>query len=146
MTSNSMNCSEKWRDRRCELNHRLIRRVVCESNGKRVQRVRTVWASNLDMDGITWTQTGPSKVVATRMTTLARSAVGLAHEAGLELDPTVSLIDNYMSRRLVNRVLMLGGYHYRLFSSLRHQTTTSSSISPLTSPNRLTQRNQAQHD
>lgn len=111
-----------------------------------MNRVVLFAASNLDMDGITWTQTGPSKVVATRMTTLARSAVGLAHEAGLELDPTVSLIDNYMSRRLVNRVLMLGGYHYRLFSSLRHQTTTSSSISPLTSPNRLTQRNQAQHD
>ena len=47
-------------------------------------------ASKLDLDGITWTQKGPSRVVAARMTTLARSAYSVIKEAELNLDPAVS--------------------------------------------------------
>ncbi|KAI9785862.1 MAG: hypothetical protein M1816_008189 [Peltula sp. TS41687] len=46
-------------------------------------------ASKLDPDGITWTQKGPSRVVAARMTTLARSAYSVIKEAELTLDPAV---------------------------------------------------------
>ena len=62
-------------------------------------------ASDLDPEGVTWTQNGPSKVVATRMTMLARSAVALAHDAELDLDPTVSalpqsaLVDHFSKER-----------------------------------------------
>lgn len=57
-------------------------------------------ASKLDLDGITWTQTGPSKVVAARMTTLARSAYSVIKEAELNLDPAVSRPPfSYLHRR-----------------------------------------------
>ena len=54
-----------------------------------MNKVALFAASDLDLEGVTWTQNGPSKVVATRMTMLARSAVALAHKAGFDLDPTV---------------------------------------------------------
>ncbi|KAI9752797.1 MAG: hypothetical protein M4579_005472 [Chaenotheca gracillima] len=53
-----------------------------------MNRVVLFVGSNIDSDGVTWTQHArPSKVVATRMTTLARSACALVKEQGLELDP-----------------------------------------------------------
>ena len=46
-------------------------------------------ASHLDLNGVTWTEAGPSKVVAARMTTLTRSASAVVREASLDLDPAV---------------------------------------------------------
>ena len=43
-------------------------------------------ASNLDPHGITWTEQGPSKVVATRFTSLTRVACNLVKEQGLDFD------------------------------------------------------------
>ncbi|KAI9885238.1 MAG: hypothetical protein M1823_002977 [Watsoniomyces obsoletus] len=63
-----------------------------------MNRVVLFAASTMDMEGVTWTQEGPSKVVATRMTTLARSAVGLVHEAGLELDITLLISQHQLMR------------------------------------------------
>ncbi len=54
-----------------------------------MQRLVLFAASNLDMDGITWTQGIPSKVVATRMTTLARSACAVVKDSDLQSDLSV---------------------------------------------------------
>ncbi|KAI9822922.1 MAG: hypothetical protein M1832_002947 [Thelocarpon impressellum] len=54
-----------------------------------MQRVALFAASNLDPDGVTWTQSAPSKVVAARMTALARSACVVVKDSGLSLDPQV---------------------------------------------------------
>jgi U3 small nucleolar RNA-associated protein 22 len=51
-----------------------------------LNRVVLFVASNLDADGVTWTQAGPSKVVAARMTTLARAACALVHDSGVGLN------------------------------------------------------------
>jgi len=43
-------------------------------------------ASNLDPEGITWTEHGPSKVVAARLSSLAKAASALVREQGMNLD------------------------------------------------------------
>ena len=43
-------------------------------------------ASNLDPEGITWTERGPSKVVAARFSSLAKAASTLVKEQGVKLD------------------------------------------------------------
>lgn len=45
-------------------------------------------ASNLDPEGITWTERGPSKVVAARLSSLAKAASALVKEQGMKLDVT----------------------------------------------------------
>ena len=52
-----------------------------------MNRVVFFAASNLDMDGISWTEQGPSKVVAARFTSLARAACRSVKEQGLNLEP-----------------------------------------------------------
>ncbi|KAI9717419.1 MAG: hypothetical protein M1812_004771 [Candelaria pacifica] len=52
-----------------------------------MNHVALLVASKLDLHGIAWTERRPSKVVAARMTSLARFACKAANEAGLELDP-----------------------------------------------------------
>ncbi|KAI9844485.1 MAG: hypothetical protein M1837_005568 [Sclerophora amabilis] len=55
-----------------------------------MSRVVLFVASNLDSDGVAWTQHArPSKVVASRMTALARSACAVVRETGLDIDPKV---------------------------------------------------------
>lgn len=44
-------------------------------------------ASNLDLEGVTWTEGGPSKVVAARFVSLAKLARNIVKEAGLGLEP-----------------------------------------------------------
>ena len=44
-------------------------------------------ASNLDVEGVTWTEGGPSKVVAVRFVSLAKAARNIVREAGLYLEP-----------------------------------------------------------
>jgi U3 small nucleolar RNA-associated protein 22 len=50
-----------------------------------MNRITTFVASNLDRDGVTWTEQGPSKVATARLFSLAVSADGLAKKQGLSL-------------------------------------------------------------
>lgn len=52
-----------------------------------MNRVAMFAASNIDPDGITWTELGPSKVVAARFTSLAKTACTLVKEQGLGIEP-----------------------------------------------------------
>ena len=52
-----------------------------------MNRVSIFAASNLDPTGITWTEMGPSKVVAARFTSLAKAACGMLKEQGTDLEP-----------------------------------------------------------
>jgi len=52
-----------------------------------MNRVVMFAASSLDPSGITWTENGPSKVVAARLISLAKAACTVVKEAGLGIDP-----------------------------------------------------------
>lgn len=52
-----------------------------------MNRVAIFAASNLDPSGITWTELGPSKVVAARFTSLAKAACGMMKEQATDLEP-----------------------------------------------------------
>ncbi|KAI9847887.1 MAG: hypothetical protein M1838_000695 [Thelocarpon superellum] len=52
-----------------------------------MQRTVVFAASDLDPDGVTWTQPRPSKVIATRLTSLARAACAYVKEAQTDLVP-----------------------------------------------------------
>lgn len=52
-----------------------------------MNRISIFAASNLDPSGITWTEIGPSKVVAARLTSLAKAACGMMKEQGTNLEP-----------------------------------------------------------
>lgn len=54
-------------------------------------------ATNYDHDGQTWTEAGPSRVVAARMTTLARSAVGLATKDNADGNNVATLFTHSLS-------------------------------------------------
>ena len=51
-----------------------------------MNRIVIFAASNLDPDGITWTEGVPSKVVATRFTSLAKAACRAVKEQGLDIE------------------------------------------------------------
>ena len=52
-----------------------------------MNRVVMFAASNLDPDGITWTELGPSKVVAARFSSLAEAACRVVEEQGVSIQP-----------------------------------------------------------
>lgn len=52
-----------------------------------MNRVAMFAASNIDRDGITWTDRRPAKIIASRFTNLARAASDLVREQGLDLKP-----------------------------------------------------------
>lgn len=52
-----------------------------------MNRVAMFVASNIDPDGVSWTEQGPSKVAAARFSSLATSAHNLAKKQGLNLNP-----------------------------------------------------------
>ena len=52
-----------------------------------MNRVAMFAASNVDRDGVTWTEPGPSKVVAARFTGLAKAACRVVAEQGFDLQP-----------------------------------------------------------
>ncbi|KAM0798745.1 pre-rRNA processing protein-like protein Utp22 [Usnea florida] len=52
-----------------------------------MNRVSIFAASNLDPNGTTWIETGGSKVVAARFTSLAKTACGIIKELGTKLEP-----------------------------------------------------------
>ena len=51
-----------------------------------MKRIVMFAASNLDPEGITWTKHGPSKLVATRLTSLAKAACKAMKDQGLDLN------------------------------------------------------------
>lgn len=57
-----------------------------------MNRVAIFAASNLDPSGTTWTELGPSKVVASRLMSLAKAACGLMKEQGTNLQPKALFI------------------------------------------------------
>ena len=65
---------------RIELRFKAWRKIDPAMN-----RVVMFAASNLDPDGITWTETGPVKVVAVRFTALAKAACYLASNQGFDI-------------------------------------------------------------
>ncbi|KAL8735661.1 MAG: hypothetical protein Q9166_000830 [cf. Caloplaca sp. 2 TL-2023] len=52
-----------------------------------MNRVAMFAASNIDREGITWTDRRPAKIIASRFTKLAKAACELVREQGLELKP-----------------------------------------------------------
>lgn len=52
-------------------------------------------ASNLDPDGVTWTEQGPSKVVAARFTSLAKAACQVVRNQGLDVDALTLFVPSY---------------------------------------------------
>ena len=52
-----------------------------------MNRVVMFAASSLDLDGITWTELGPSKVVAARFSSLAEAACRVVEEQGVGIEP-----------------------------------------------------------
>jgi len=52
-----------------------------------MNRIAMFAASNVDRDGVTWTEPGPSKVVAARFTSLAKAACKFVNEQGMRLEP-----------------------------------------------------------
>ncbi|KZF18883.1 pre-rRNA processing protein-like protein Utp22 [Xylona heveae TC161] len=74
-----------------------------------MHRVALFAASNLDLEGIAWSESRPSKVAATRLTALARSACLAVKNAGMHLDPatvfSTSLADYDFVVRLNQRLL-----------------------------------------
>ena len=59
-----------------------------------MNRVSIFAASNLDPTGITWTEMGPSKVVAARFTSLAKAACGMLKEQGTDLEPEALFVSS----------------------------------------------------
>lgn len=57
-----------------------------------MNRVAIFAASNLDPNGITWTDMCPSKVVAARFTNLAKAACGMLKDQGTGLEPEVLFV------------------------------------------------------
>ncbi|KAL8738919.1 MAG: hypothetical protein Q9181_000371 [Wetmoreana brouardii] len=52
-----------------------------------MNRIAMFAASNIDREGITWTDRHPAKIVASRFTNLAKAACSLVKEQGLDLKP-----------------------------------------------------------
>ncbi|KAK4694897.1 U3 small nucleolar RNA-associated protein 22, partial [Lecanoromycetidae sp. Uapishka_2] len=80
-----------------------------------MNRVVMFAASNIDLDGITWTENRPSKVVAARFTSLAKSACALVKEQGLKIQPQglfAASLDDYDFVVHVNQTF-LGDRHGR---------------------------------
>ena len=52
-----------------------------------MDRISIFAASNLDPTGITWTETGPPKVVAARFVSLAKTACSMLEKQGVDVEP-----------------------------------------------------------
>ena len=58
-------------------------------------RIVVFTASNLDPDGVTWTEQGPSKVVAARFSSLAKAACEVVGNQGLDVDARTLFASSY---------------------------------------------------
>ena len=88
-----------------------------------MNRIAVFAASNLDFEGISWTELGPTKVVATRLTCLARAACDVMKKQGLEVEaaalftPSFSDYDfvvhlnlDYVAKNTGNKKIKKSGY------------------------------------
>ena len=60
-----------------------------------MNRIVMFAASNVDPDGVTWTESGPSKVVAARFTSLAKAACDVVKAHGLEVNAQALFVPSY---------------------------------------------------
>ena len=60
-----------------------------------MNRIVMFAASNLDPDGVAWTEQGPSKVVAARFTSLAKGACDVVKAQGLDLEAQALFVPSY---------------------------------------------------
>ena len=92
-------------------------------------------ASNLDPDGISWTEQGPSKVVAAHFTSLARAACKLIKEQALKMKPSTLFEMStteydfviYLNPKIVSKNL---GHHRQraLYKNFQIQSSWNSSL------------------
>ncbi|KAL8771757.1 MAG: hypothetical protein Q9209_002948 [Squamulea sp. 1 TL-2023] len=74
-----------------------------------MNRVAMFAASNIDREGITWTDRRPAKIIAARFTKLARAACEVVKEKGLELKPEALFVPTLGEYDFV--VYLKGGDH-----------------------------------
>ena len=100
-----------------------------------MNRIAIFAASNLDPSGTTWTELGPSKVVAARFTSLAKAACGLVKEQGTNLKPeglfVASMADYDFLIHLNPRSIMTyrGEQRQSVFKNLHVQSDRDKSLS-----------------
>lgn len=100
-----------------------------------MNRVSLFAASNLDPSGITWTEMGPSKVVAARLTSLAKAACSMVKEQGMDLEPetlfVASMADYDFVIHLNPRSTRTndGGKKHSTFKNLHIQSDQDKSLS-----------------
>lgn len=91
-------------------------------------------ASNLDPDGITWTEQGPSKVVAAHFTNLARAACKLVKEQALNMEPSALFVMStaeydfiiHLNPKFVSN--RFGDDPQRIFKNLQIQSSWNTSL------------------
>ena len=100
-----------------------------------MNRIVLFAASNLDSDGISWTEQSPSKVVAARFTSLARAACRLVKEQALHIQPSALFsrsIADYDFIIHINPQFVGGTYGQRqqrsIFKNLEIQATRNTSL------------------
>jgi len=89
-----------------------------------MNRIAMFVASNIDPDGTAWTETGPSKVIAAHLTSLAGAAIGLAKEQGVSLQPEAlfvpSLVNYDFIIHLDTKVTSYGQKHQQKQSGFKN--------------------------
>lgn len=100
-----------------------------------MNRVVMFAASNLDPSGVSWTENGPSKVVAERLVSLATAVCTLVKQQGLGIDPatlfTSSLMDYDFVIHLstnVTRKARTGQKRTAQFKNLQSQSSASAHL------------------
>ncbi len=104
-----------------------------------MNRIAIFAASNLDPDGTSWTEQGPSKVVAARFTSLAKAACKLVKEQKLEIQPcalfTTSTADYdfiiHLNPKIVDGSAFGQEQQRQVFKNLLHQSSPLSRLNPV---------------
>ena len=100
-----------------------------------MNRVSMFAASNLDPSGITWTEIGPSKVVAARLTSLAKAACGMVKDQGIDLEPEALFVASMADYDFVIHLnpkssrTNSGGKTHSTFKNLHIQSNQDKSLS-----------------
>ncbi|KAL8856921.1 MAG: hypothetical protein Q9178_006510 [Gyalolechia marmorata] len=74
-----------------------------------MNRVAMFAASNIDREGITWTDRRPAKIIAARFTNLARAACELVREQGLDLKPEALFVPSLGEYDIIIHLKKQGG-------------------------------------
>lgn len=104
-----------------------------------MNRVAMFAASNLDSDGISWTEHRPAKVVAARLISLAKAACNLVKEQKLSIQAKslfISSTDDYDFVIHLNPKLVGGGGHdhqqkRQVFKNLQYQDPSLAAFDPV---------------